>query len=252
MPSVARLAARTGPVRAVTGTADPRYVPAANAPARQSVGAEPHAHAPPPRCGQDIDQPPVVQTGAVDANQRGTSPSTSVLNGALRRSVPAKAAPSLAHSAAAAHQPAMMTAGSAPTSAVRPRGPLMRIRLPEPMEARRMRSTLLARGLQVRLGSNVVSFAWVRGRPPRPIRYGQPRSRTVPDPGERRPALLESVLGATPREFESRILRHADLRRRARITFARCAISHSVCLIFCLSLSSGHMPYSGQIGVVAR
>ena len=58
MPSVARLAARTGPVRAVTGTADPRYVPAANAPARQSVGAEPHAHAPPPRCGQGIDQPP--------------------------------------------------------------------------------------------------------------------------------------------------------------------------------------------------
>jgi len=25
-----------------------------------------------------------------------------------------------------------------------------------------------------------------------------------------------------------------------------------VCLIFCLSLSPGHMPYSGQIGVVAR
>jgi hypothetical protein len=25
--------------------------------------------------------------------------------------------------------------------------------------------------------------------------------------------LLESVLGATPREFESRILRHADLRQ---------------------------------------
>ena len=30
--------------------------------------------------------------------------------------------------------------------------------------------------------------------------------------GERRSALLESVLGASPREFESRILRHADLR----------------------------------------
>jgi len=26
----------------------------------------------------------------------------------------------------------------------------------------------------------------------------------------------------------------------------------SVCLIFCLSLSPGHMPYSGQIGVMAR
>jgi hypothetical protein len=63
--------------------------------------------------------------------------------------------------------------------------------------------------------------------------------------------LLESVLGATPREFESRILRHADLRRRAWIMLARWATSHSVCLIFCLSLSPGHMPYSGQIGVVA-
>src|SRR5262247_3819940 len=59
-------------------------------------------------------------------------------------------------------------------------------------------------GLLVWLVSNVVSFAWVRGRPPRPIRYGQPRSRTVADPGGRRSALLESVLGATPREFESR------------------------------------------------
>jgi hypothetical protein len=71
MPSVARLAARTGPVRAVTGTADPRYVPAANAPARQSVGAEPHAHAPPPTMrARHRPTPPVVQTGAVDANQR--------------------------------------------------------------------------------------------------------------------------------------------------------------------------------------
>ncbi len=34
--------------------------------------------------------------------------------------------------------------------------------------------------------SNVVSFAWVRGRPPRPIRHGPPRSRTIPDLGERR------------------------------------------------------------------
>ncbi len=39
------------------------------------------------------------------------------------------------------------------------------------------------------------------------------RSRTSAATGERRSALLESVLGATPREFESRILRHADLRR---------------------------------------
>src|SRR5215510_640086 len=33
-------------------------------------------------------------------------------------------------------------------------------------------------------------------------------SRTVADAGERGPALLESVLGATPQEFESPILRH--------------------------------------------
>src|SRR5262249_27268263 len=68
------------------------------------------------------------------------------------------------------------------------------------------------------------------------------RSRTVADAGEHRPTLLESVLGATPREFESRILRHADLRRRAWIMFTRCGTSHSVCLIFCLSL--GSWPYA--------
>ena len=65
-------------------------------------------------------------------------------------------------------------------------------------------------GLQIRLVSNVVSFAWVRGRPPRPIRHSPPTSRTVVNPGERRSALLESVLGATPQEFESPILRHPD------------------------------------------
>jgi len=54
----------------------------------------------------------------------------------------------------------------------------------------------------------VVSFAWVRGRPPRPIRHGQPTSRTVVNLGEHWPALLESALGATPQEFESPILRH--------------------------------------------
>jgi hypothetical protein len=39
----------------------------------------------------------------------------------------------------------------------------------------------------------------------------------------------------TPREFESRILRHAEVRRHAWITFARCATCHTMCLIFCLS-----------------
>jgi len=42
----------------------------------------------------------------------------------------------------------------------------------------------------------------------------QRRSRAVANPGERGPALLESVLGATPQEFESPILRHADLQER--------------------------------------
>jgi hypothetical protein len=74
-----------------------------------------------------------------------------------------------------------------------------------------MRSTLPAAAYRW-LVSNVVSFAWVRRRPPGRTRYGQPRSRTVADAGERWSALLESVLGATPREFESRILRHYDLQ----------------------------------------
>ena len=42
------------------------------------------------------------------------------------------------------------------------------------------------------------------------------RSRTVAAPGERRPTLLESVLGASPREFESRILRSSDQRKGRR------------------------------------
>jgi hypothetical protein len=46
----------------------------------------------------------------------------------------------------------------------------------------------------------------------RPPRSGLRSSRTVADAGERWPALLESVLGASPREFESRILRHAELQ----------------------------------------
>jgi hypothetical protein len=42
----------------------------------------------------------------------------------------------------------------------------------------------------------------------RPSQTCSGRSRTVADLGERWCALLESVLGATLREFESRILRH--------------------------------------------
>ncbi len=49
----------------------------------------------------------------------------------------------------------------------------------------------------------------------RPPRTHSRSSRTVPVPGARRSTVLESVLGASPREFESRILRQAPARRRA-------------------------------------
>ena len=52
-----------------------------------------------------------------------------------------------------------------------------------------------------------------------------PSSRTFPAEPERAGADLESMLGATPREFESRILRHADLqehRRMAANKWAHC------------------------------
>ena len=114
---------------------------------------------------------------------------------------------SLAHLGEQIADPAMMAVGSAPGSAVRPRGPRARIRVPEPCKPED-EVHAAGSGLQIRLVSNVVSFAWVRGRPPRPIRHGRPRSRTVVNPGERGSALLESVLGATPQEFESPILHH--------------------------------------------
>jgi hypothetical protein len=57
-------------------------------------------------------------------------------------------------------------------------------------------------------------------------------SRTVADAGERGPALLESVLGATPQEFESPILRHPDLRipegHRSPAVAARPVVSNLV------------------------
>ena len=93
----------------------------------------------------------------------------------------------------------------------------MRIRVPEPC---RLHDEVHAAssGLPVWLVSNVVSFAWVRGCPLSPIRHSQASSRTVVNPGERWPALLESVLGATPQEFESPILRHADLQEHPMMT----------------------------------
>jgi hypothetical protein len=57
-------------------------------------------------------------------------------------------------------------------------------------------------------------------------------SRTVADAGERWSTLLESVLGATPQEFESPILRHADLQEHlmmaAGMRASRVAWSHLV------------------------
>jgi hypothetical protein len=54
-------------------------------------------------------------------------------------------------------------------------------------------------------------FTPVRGRPPASACSCSRRPRTVVNAGERRATLLESVLGATPQECESPILRHADL-----------------------------------------
>jgi hypothetical protein len=61
--------------------------------------------------------------------------------------------------------------------------------------------------------SVLVSYTPVRDRSPRSPGSCPRRSRTAAAGRERRSALLESVLGATPREFESRILRDAGLRR---------------------------------------
>ena len=52
-----------------------------------------------------------------------------------------------------------------------------------------------------------------------PVRHHSPAVTRIvfaqaTDGGGRWSALLESVLGATPREFESRILRHVDLLKR--------------------------------------
>ena len=64
----------------------------------------------------------------------------------------------------------------------------------------------------------------VRRRPPRP---DQRRSRTREAAGGRRSAALESVLGATPREFESRILRRPDLQEHPLRPLAGRAFTHT-------------------------
>ncbi len=70
---------------------------------------------------------------------------------------------------------------------------------------------------QLRKVSFVVSFACVRWGPPTPTANLGRRSRTVPAWREYRDAHLESVLGETPREFESRILRHPDRQEPRRM-----------------------------------
>jgi hypothetical protein len=63
--------------------------------------------------------------------------------------------------------------------------------------------------------SFVVSFAEIRERPLRPSGHGHPRSRTGTACRERWGAHLESVLSASPRGFESRILRRANLQEHS-------------------------------------
>ena len=58
--------------------------------------------------------------------------------------------------------------------------------------------------------SFLVSFDYVQNRSARTTRGRQPRSRTLSTCAEPSRADLESVLVATPREFESRILRYWD------------------------------------------
>ena len=80
------------------------------------------------------------------------------------------------------------------------------------LTGRRSSKALLGRGppsLLSQFLSHSPPSAAVHQRPPE-SRSG--RSRTVADCGERWSTLLESVWGATPREVESRILRHADLQ----------------------------------------
>lgn len=60
--------------------------------------------------------------------------------------------------------------------------------------------------------SVLVSFASVQHHPRRTGRVEIPQARTVAGLSEHTSADLESVLGVTPREFESRILRHPELR----------------------------------------
>ena len=88
--------------------------------------------------------------------------------------------------------------------------------------ARPPREQQTAPGLS--FGLNSLPSGTVHRRPPGPCPGS---SRTVTDAGERRPALLESVLGATPQEFESPILRHADLQEHPSRPLAGQALTHT-------------------------
>jgi hypothetical protein len=68
----------------------------------------------------------------------------------------------------------------------------------------------------------LVSFSYVRPGSPGHSRPCRRRSQTATTRGEHRPTDLESVLGATPQEFESLILRHVGVRLRLDLVRLRC------------------------------
>ncbi len=98
-------------------------------------------------------------------------------------------------------------------------------------------------------GLNSPPSGAVHRRPPVPHPR---RPRTVAANGEHRSAVLESVLGATPREFESRILRHPGQARCGILVTGLCAPGETVVSVLATERSRSRaagMPLS--IGAVA-
>jgi hypothetical protein len=113
LPGVARFVARAGAVRAVTGAADPRHTPAVSTPAKQTMGARPQAQARPHDTSETTSNP----RGTARCGRHGStgaSPSTSVLDRALSRSILAmggQAPPPSAASAQRAHRDTRVPCG---------------------------------------------------------------------------------------------------------------------------------------------
>src|SRR5215468_6337685 len=102
-------------------------------------------------------------------------------------------------------------------------------------------------------GPSARSQMWSHSRPSgsvqqRPARHFPGRSRTVAAIGERRSAMLENVLGATPREFESRILREPLTRQYTRpghmfgLGLQGCVVSFVVSFILRISCKNAQRP----------